>query len=321
MMNWSRLCAAMAVLVLLAGCGERKPAPDSASAGNDGPGVVDGAFFPHEGDVSSMAAASVAAASSGTSESASAEPGDPSVVTDRRSTEAPVLKAQSDMAKRDGDALTIRIDGKPTARFNDQRNLYCEGNDTCSVWTYAGAVILDDGHGRKLPYPLLSQYNGEATSAVVVDRNGRIVWLDEKPIVSPSGQYLAAADTEMTSDGTLRITDWFSPGHGTTVSFDGESCSPVKWTASVTLTAECERYEGKVLHKMPATVTMDHGHWRLVEIVAPATKRKGKVKAKPQQTRVIEGKTDALPSQQQRADADAYDRNAGYLRLALPDGP
>jgi len=321
MMRLSLLYAALTALLLLTGCGERKPAPDSTSSGSDGPGVVDGAFFPNEGDASSMAAASVAAASSAASDSASADPGDPAVVNDRRSLEAPVLKAQSDIAKREGDALTIRIDGKPAARFNDQRNLYCEGNDTCSVWTYAGIVTLGDGHGRKLPYPLLSQYNGEATSAVVVDRNGRIVWLDEKPVVSPSGQYLAAADAEGYSDGMLRITDWFSPGHQTTVSFDGESCSPVKWTSPASLTAECGRYEGKVLHKMPATVTIDHGHWRLVEIVAPATKRKGKIKARPQQTKVIEGKTDALPSQQQRADADAYDRNAGYLRLALPDGP
>jgi len=316
-MKLLRLCVALTALIGLSGCGDRKPEPDNAETQAGGPGVVDGAFFPHEGDASASAMSSAAAVS----DSASADPGDPSVMNDRRNTEAPLLKAQPDVAKREGDALTIRIDNLPVARFTDQRNLYCEGNDTCSVWTYAGTVTLNDGHGKKLSYPLLSQYNGEATSAVVVDRNGRIVWLDEKPVVSPSGQYLAAADTEMTSDGTLRITDWFSPGHQTTVSFSGASCEPVKWIGPVSLTAECVGHEGKVVRKTPATVTMDHGHWRLIEIVAPATKRKGKIKAKPQQTRVIEGKVDALPTQQQRADSDAYDRNSGYLRLALPDGP
>jgi len=315
-MKLLRLCVALTALIGLSGCGDRKPEPDTAEAQADGPGVVDGAFFPHEGDASASAMASAV-----TSDSASADPGDPSVMNDRRNTEAPLLKAQPDVAKREGNALTIRIDNAPAARFTDQRNLYCEGSDTCSVWTYAGTVTLGDGHGKKLSYPLLSQHNGEATSAVVVDRNGRIVWLDEKPVVSPSGQYLAAADTEMTSDGTLRITDWFSPGHQTTVSFSGASCEPVKWTSPVSLTAECVGHEGKVVRKTPATVTMDHGHWRLVEIVAPATKRKGKIKAKPQQIKVIDGKTDAPRSQQQRADSDAYDRNAGYLRLATPDGP
>ncbi len=317
MMRLLRWSAALAALMILSGCGDRKPAPDGATAGSDGPGVVDGAFFPHEGDASSTAVSASAVAS----ESDSADPGDPAVLNDRRGAEAPVLSAQSDVAKREGDVLTIRIDNNPAARFTDQRNLYCEGNDTCSVWTYAGTVTLGDGHGRKLPYPLLSQYNGEATSAVVVDRNGRIIWLDEKPVVSPSGQYLAAADAEGYSDGTLRIRDWFSPGHGAIVSFAGESCTPLKWTAATTLAAECGRNEGKALHRMPATVTMDHGHWRLVEVVAPAAPRKGRTKAKAQQTKVIDGKADAPPSQQQRADNDAYDRNSGYLRLATPDGP
>lgn len=312
-----RFCAALTALMIVAGCGDRKPAPDSASAQNGDPGVVDGAFYPHEGDAASVAISASAAAS----DSVSADPGDPAVVNDRRATEAPLLTGQSDTARRDGDALIVRVDGKDAARFTDQRNLYCEGNDTCSVWSYAGTVALGDGHGHKLSYPVVSQYNGEATSAVIVDRNGRIVWLDEKPLVSPSGQYLAAAEAEMSSDGMLRITDWFSPGHATIVSFEGESCSPLKWTSPVSVNAQCVGYEGKTEHKKSATVTMDHGHWRLVEIIAPATKRKGRIKAKPQQTKVIEGKTDALPSQQQRADADAYDRNAGYLRLATPDGP
>lgn len=317
MMRLSHVCAAVTVLLLIAGCGERKPAPDSAAGGSDGPGVVDGAFFPHEGDASSAALS----ASADASDSASADPGDPAVINDRRAMEAPLIKAQPDMAKRDGDVLTIQIDRKAVARFTDQRNLYCEGNDTCSVWTFAGTVELGDGRGHKLSYPAVSRYNGEETSVVVVDRNGLIVWLDENPVISPSGQYLAAANAEESTDGTLRVTDWFSPGHQTVVSFDGASCSPVNWTSPANLTAECGRYEGKTLHKMPATVTMDHGHWRLVEIVAPATKRKGKIKAKPQQTKVIDGKTDALSSPQQRADSDAYDRNSGYLRLATPDGP
>ncbi|MBW8882591.1 MAG: hypothetical protein JF615_14555, partial [Asticcacaulis sp.] len=254
-----RLHAALAVVICLAGCGDRKPAPDSAAVQSNDPGVVDGAFYPHEGDAGSAAASMSGSAS----DSASADPGDPAVVNDRRATETPLVTAQPDVAKRQGDALTIRIDGKDTARFTDQRNLYCEGNDTCSVWTFAGTIVLGDGHGKKQAYPIVSQYNGEETSALIVDRNGRIVWFDEKPLVSPSGQYLAAANAEMSTDGTLRLTDWFSPGHGAIVSFDGASCSPIKWTSSVSLTAECVGYEGKTEHKTPATVTMDHGHWRL----------------------------------------------------------
>ncbi len=314
LLHWS---AALTALVILSGCGDSKPAPNSASSQTRDPGVVDGAFYPHEGD-----AVSVAASMSGSaSDTASADPGDPAVVNDRRATETPLLTAQPEIARRQNDALTIRIDSKDTARFTDQRNLFCEGNDTCSIWTFAGTVVLGDGHGKKQPYPIVSQYNGEATSVVVIDRNGRIVWLSNKPFVSPSGQFLAAADEEGYSDGTLRLTDWFSPGHETLISFEGESCSPLRWTAPTTLIAECGRYEGKVLHKMPATVTMDHGRWRLVEVVAPATKARGKTRAKPQKTKTIDGKPDPLPPAQQRAGSDAYDRNAGYLRLALPDGP
>ncbi len=318
-MKLLRLCVALTALISLSGCGDRKPEPDNAQGQADGPGVVDGAFFPHEGDASASAVA--AATSPSASDTASADPGDPARLNTERQNEAPRLKSESAVAARQGDVLTIRIDSQPAARFTDQRNLYCEGYNTCSIWTYAGTIVVGDGKGGKQILPVVYQDSGEDDDAVIVDHNGRIVWISDKPLVSPSGQYLAAADTEATTDGTLHITDWFSPGHQTIVSFGGEACTPVKWTGPVSLAAECGRYEGKVLRKMPATVTMDHGHWRLVEIVAPATKRKGKIKAKPQQTKVIDGKTDALPSQQQRADNDAYDRNAGYLRLATPDGP
>jgi hypothetical protein len=318
-MKLLRLCVALAALVSLAGCGDRKPEPDAAQAQADGPGVVDGAFFPHEGDAAASTMASGVSASA--SDSVSADPGDPALLNGERQNEAPRLKSDSAVAARQGDVLTIRIDGQPAARFTDQRNLYCEGYDSCSIWTYGGTVVVRDGKGAKHTLPVVYHFSGEDEVAVVVDRNGRIVWVSDKPLVSPSGQYLAAADAKEITDGTLHITDWFSPGHQTTVSFDGEACTPAKWTGPVSLAAECERDEGKVHRKMPATVTMDHGHWRLVEIVAPATKRKGKIKAKPQQTKVIDGKTDALPSQQQRAEADAYDRTAGYLRLATPDGP
>ena len=318
-MKLLRLCVALTALIGLSGCGDRKPEPDGAVTQSDSPGIVDGAFFPHEGDASASAVA--AAASTSASDSVSADPGDPARLNTERQNEAPRLKSDTAIASRQGDVLTIRIDGQPAARFTDQRNLYCAGFDTCSIWTYAGTIVVGDGKGGKQTLPVVYQNNGENDDAVVVGRNGRIVRIGDKPLVSPSGQYLAAADTDATTGGTLHITDWFSPGHQTTVSFNGESCEPVKWTGPVSLAAECERDDGKVHHKMPAAVTMDHGHWRLVEIVAPATKRKGKIKAKPQQTKVIDGKADALPSQQQRADNDAYDRNSGYLRLATPDGP
>jgi len=309
------ICVALAALLGLTGCGDRKPEPDNAQAQAGGPGVVDGAFFPHEGDASASAMASAAV-----SDSASADPGDPGRLNGERQNEAPHLKADSAVASRQGDVLTIRIDGQPAARFTDQRNLYCQGGDTCSIWTYAGTVVVGDGKGGKQTLPVVYQDNGEGGGAVVIERNGKLTWFSNKPVVSPDGRFLAAEADETYDGARLQITDWFSPGHQTTVTFDHDPCTPLRWTAPTALTADCGSEDGATKRK-PATVTMDHGHWRLVEIVAPATKRKGKIKAKPQQTKVVEGKVDALPSPQQRADADAYDRNAGYLRLALPDGP
>ncbi|WP_443748432.1 hypothetical protein [Asticcacaulis solisilvae] len=316
MMKLSPLCAGLTALVLLAGCGDRKPAPDSASGGSDAPGVVDGAFLPHEGDVTSAAVSASAAAS----DSASADPGDPVRVNAERQTEAPHLKADAAIASRQGDVLTIRINGQPAARFTDQRNLYCEGSDTCSIWTYAGTVVVGDGHGGKQTLPAVYQDNGEGSGAVIIERTGKLTWFGNMPMPSPDGRFLAAEPDETYDGARLQITDWFSPGHQTTVTFDGDPCTPVRWTTATTLTADCGSEDGTTKRK-PATVTKDHGHWRLVEVVAPAIPRKGRIKAKPQQTKIIDGKTDVLDSPQQRADADAYDRTAGYLRLALPDGP
>lgn len=315
-MKLLRLCVAWAALISLSGCGDRKPEPNSAQGQADGPGVVDGAFFPHEGDTSSAAVAASAA-----SDSVSADPGDPATVTAERKSETALLKAHGSVASRNGDVLTIRGNGRDLARFTDKTNLYCHGDSTCVIWTFSGMASLNDGHGHKADYPTVTQFSGEIYATAVIDVNGRLIWLSSAPTVSPDGRFLATQSDENLGDGVLHITDWLSPGHSAGISFEGQICEPVKWLSATSLQAKCRPKDSQSEQMFAATASFDGKAWHLAVVTKPATKARKKVKAHPAVVTTVDGKAGAVLAPQQRADADASDRADGYERLATPDGP
>jgi len=321
-MKLLRLCAAMTVLVVLTGCGDGKPAPDSASAGNDGPGVVDGAFLPHEGEASSAAAVSAMAPASADGISAPA-PAVPDFVTEMRTAEAAQLKLHPDVAHRDGGVLTIQANGKPIARFTDVAKSTCEGFDDCSAWGFAGIASLQTSPGHPESYAVVRQSGWENDTPALIAPNGTLYWLDSDFTSSPDGRFLAVGEQQsLEGDGLFEIVDFASPLHRLHAVFNAQ-CAPGTWRSATELNVECSHDDSQTVLTSAVVKQNPGGLWQLKEVarIDPKTRKPLKTSKLKLQTQTVKLSPQRSSPIRQQAAEQTFNKKVGYERLALPDGP
>ncbi len=249
------------------------------------------------------------------------DPASAAGVLKARQEEAAVIRHFPGVAHRDGDVLTISRGGHPVARFADSGIQHCDGMGTCNVWRFLGLITLQTAPGRREAYAELRYLDGEGDSFLLIGENGEAAWLDEKPLVSPDGRYVATGETEGLDDASLTITDWASPGHRTQAAFKSP-CEPVKWFDAQTFRVICSRTDGTGTYKFDydlGTVRQtgpDSWQLKQTDIVDDYLTRKPAVDPgfKPQsETAAFAIKPEK--SAKEQADDDAYDRQIGYEKL------
>lgn len=249
-----------------------------------------------------------------------AQPAPSDVAAAQRADEAALLPAFPKTTLREGDVLTIRRDGHPVARFTDHDRDRCDGNETCSVWTFDGVVTLLTTPAHRETYAVVMHETGEDEQFMLIDPSGNTVWLNDEPMASPDRRYAALGATDGEDDGYFKMIDWQSDSHRTTATFDS-GCEPVKWLSPIEITVVCSRSDdaahpasgyaaGIIRRTAPGT-------WQLTETgvvdyktLAPLTD----AGFRPQTETVTEA-VEAAPAARDVADDAAYDRKAGYERV------
>ena len=249
------------------------------------------------------------------------DPASTAGVLKARQEEAGVIRNFPSIAHRDGNMLTISRGGHPVARFTDSGIQHCDGSGTCNVWRFLGLITLQTAPGRHEAYAELRYLDGEGDSFLLIGENGEAAWLDEKPLVSPDGRYVATGETEGLDDASLTIIDWASPGHRIQAAFKSP-CEPIEWSDAKTFSVICSRTDGAgtyrfdyVLGTVRQTVS-DSWQLKQTDIVDDYLTRKPAIDRgfKPR-SETADFAIRPEKSAKEQADDDAYDRNAGYEKL------
>ncbi len=207
--------------------------------------------------------------------------------------EAAALAAYPATARRDKDKLVISYEGKDVAAFSNVNADGCEGYDTCSIWTFEGLITIGSE-----TYAAVGQEQGEGFSYIVVDRHGQLDWIDDSPIVSPDGRYIAnGSNGDGYDDSYVSIMDWQTP-RPRQLYMSTAGCQPVRWNTHNQLELNCTP-DGVVpgVKVDKATATKSGDHWTIAPgSYAPLT-------------RVPE------TPPMDKADLDAWQVQEGYQRL------
>ncbi|EGF93015.1 hypothetical protein ABI_14540 [Asticcacaulis biprosthecium C19] len=172
--------------------------------------------------------------------------------------EAAALKAFPKYARRDGSTLTLSYDGRDGVRLTSSPKTDCEGWETCSLWTLAGIVMLDDG-----AVIVVRREHGEGDNYVLFDRKGDRLWLNGPPSVSPDLRYVASGQlASIISRSFTEITDWKASPRLTQQS--ETSCQPLAWHDATRLRLQCNRDDDGETPPFDAEATLKNGAWQLV---------------------------------------------------------
>ncbi|MBW8735334.1 MAG: hypothetical protein JF571_13720 [Asticcacaulis sp.] len=248
-----------------------------------------------------VASASASSEASLSDDSASAEI-DPKEAAAEQAAEAKYLKADSDIARRTGDTLTISYDGKPTASFTAATLL----------WQYRGSISMIDDTGHKDRLAVIYLNMDEQGYSEIVRRDGTLIGLDQEILPSPDGHTLASGYGEVFYSGNLNVVEWVSAAHPRVLQF-AANCYPVKWQDASHFTAGCVRDEDDSL-TTTANISRDgKGVWHLDEtatLIDPPDGPSATVSPLRHQIAIL---------RKSGADANAdYMIKIGYRRLTTP---
>ena len=165
--------------------------------------------------------------------------------------EARSLATYPDRARRDKGRLIVSYDGKDVAAFTDVNAGGCEGYDTCSVWTFLGLMTIGGE-----TFVTVSREQGEGASFVTVDREGRLDWIGEAPVVSADGHYIANGADGTGYSGYVSIIDWRTPRPRQQY-VSQAACQPQGWDKANTLKLSCSA-DGAKLDTAIARKSGDH---------------------------------------------------------------
>jgi hypothetical protein len=214
-----------------------------------------------------------------------------------------------DRASRADDLLTISFRGKPVASFSEIDNTECEGNGTCSLWQFAGQVVLQSSPGKTETFAIVAHNNGEQNSNLLVNSKGDIHWVGSTFQVSPDLRFLVVGEQEnIISKGFLEVVDFASVHHAMVARFDAQ-CDPHKWEKAEAEVI-CSRDDTNSVEVAGVVEQLAPGKWRLREHTVQKNDDNTAVTLRSQIVKMTADQPSADPT----AD-DAYERKLGYRRL------
>ena len=192
------------------------------------------------------------------------DPASTAGVLKARREEAAIIKNFPSIASREGDVLTLSRGGHPVARLTDQGIQHCDGMGTCNVWRFLGMVSLQVTSHRHETYAEVTHLDGEDRDFLLIGEDGTAIWLDDEPMASPDGRYVATGETAGLSDSPLVIIDWTSPGRRASAVFNS-ACQPVGWLDAATLNVICSRNDKTSGYVLATVKAAGPKAWRLQE--------------------------------------------------------
>jgi hypothetical protein len=242
-----------------------------------------------------------------------ADPGGPtkaelaSSLRDGREAEAAPMSRWPGVARREGDALTIAVNGRDLARFTDSG--YCDGFDQCSRWRFQGVMTL----GGKA-YPWLTFFHGEGwETAYLVTSGGELIGAMGDPVVSPDGRWLVVAFNDPDVGGGVRIFE-VRPEGPVLVAGSDLGCEAKGWPDGGNLSLAClAEPQGVVPRWLSAELVRGESGWRVRPLgeLDPVHK-KSLVKPTASLTEI------AIPALEDEEDGGvglAYEVSKGYRKL------
>lgn len=177
--------------------------------------------------------------------------------------ESLVLKAHPQLARRSGEVLTIRYQGRDVVTYTDDPK-------GCTRYVIERAVMVyDQRTGGREPIALVACHFGVTTNRYLVLPNSGKYAVTDDVAASPDGRFLATSDSTVTrSRGAFVVIDW--PNIETRAEFPA-GCTHLKWQDDGHLTADCwhadtpnpvnpNESEARFFH---AKVWRDGGVWRM----------------------------------------------------------
>jgi len=230
-----------------------------------------------------------------------------------RDQETAPLASWSAMARREGDALIIRMAGHDVASFTDSG--YCDGFDQCARWRFRGVWHLG---GRD--YPWLTFFHGEGEEmAYFIDASGALFGAAGEPSASPDGRLMVLAYNDPDLGGSVSVFEAGPGGLNLVADSDLAGCDAVEWEDAGHLAMTCIDSDTSTGQRyMTAVLFRDEGGWRITPRgeLDPATKQ---LLAKPTRALVgfdLKAVADTPATHQGQKDTvDPYFVEKGYKRL------
>jgi hypothetical protein len=211
------------------------------------------------------------------------------------------------VARREGDVLIIRADGRDVASFTDTG--YCDGFDQCGRWRFQGVLRLG---GRN--YPWLTFFHGEfQKTAYIVGASGELFSAQGEPSASPDGRWLVVAYNEPDLGGSVAVFEAGPRGLRLVAASEAAVCRAESWKGDQRLTMTCTDSDATTPQRaLSADLVRDEHGWR-VEPRAELDGATGRPLAEPARP-LVNIEIPAVKDEGAPED-DAYEVEKGYRRL------
>ena len=173
-------------------------------------------------------------------------------------------------ANPNGNGFTVHYNGKAVARFTQIISPTCNINTLNTLWSYLGPFPLwNQSTGRAEPLVVFSYmhaYAFEGGEFVIVDRDGRLVWLWTGFIPAPDGKTIAVGGIHHMHGHTPKafLLDWTSPEHKTSY-YLPYGCDLDNWINKDKLAIVCEHKMNSPLYYGVVT-RQKNGAWVFDEL-------------------------------------------------------